>query len=331
MHKLPQPVKLWYVGPMFRYEAPQSGRYRQHTQIGAESLGSDDPAVDAEMIDLLGHMLSRLGITQARLHLNSVGDAETRAEYADELRSFLLAADVFDESQRARIEKNPLRAFDWDGDEIVELTERAPKMVDRLSDADREHFEQVRELLDGAGIDYVLDPRLVRGLDYYTRTVFEYRSDRLGAQSGVGGGGRYDRLVEQIGGRPTPAMGWGSGVERIAQVLVNSGMDEALAQASARPPQFLFAVTEPAARQRVFRAISELREQSIRVTMDLGGRSLKGQLKQASKAGIDWVVIIGPSEWESETATIRDMNASSQEQIELARLRDELAERAGLR
>src|SRR5919109_5457312 len=204
MHKLPQPVKLWYAGPMFRYEAPQSGRYRQHSQIGAEAIGSDDPAVDAELIDLLGHIYARLGLRDVRLHLTSIGDPDTRREYARELCDYLLRQDVFDAEQRARIEINPLRSFDWDEPQIVEVTEAAPKMLDRLSDGDREHFDEVRRLLDGAGIDYLIDPRLVRGLDYYTRTVFEFRSDLLGAQSGIGGGGRYDRLVEQIGGGPPP-------------------------------------------------------------------------------------------------------------------------------
>ena len=192
MHKLPQPVKLWYTGPMFRYERAQAGRYRQHAQIGAEAIGSDDPAVDAELIDVLAHLYARLRLPGVRLHLTSIGDASSRADYTRELRDDLLGHEVFDAEQRARIEINPMRAFDWDDPEIVAVTDSAPKMVDRLSPADAEHFEEVRRLLDGAAIDYVLDPRLVRGLDYYTRTVFEFRCDELGAQSGIGGGGRYD-------------------------------------------------------------------------------------------------------------------------------------------
>ena len=223
MHKLPQPVKLWYTGPMFRYEAPQSGRYRQHAQVGIETIGSDDPAVDAELIDLLAHLYARLGLTGIRLHLTSIGDPESRTEYSRELRDNLLGTDAFDAEQRARIEINPMRAFDWDSAEARAATDAAPKMVDRLSDEDRAHFDEVRALLDGAGIDYELDPRLVRGLDYYTRTVFEFRSDALGAQSGIGGGGRYDRLIEQIGGDPTPGAGWATGLERIAQAMEASG------------------------------------------------------------------------------------------------------------
>src|SRR4051812_1998914 len=191
MHKLPQPVKLWYTGPMFRYEAPQAGRFRQHGQVGVEAIGSDDPALDAELIDLLGHLYARLGLRGVRLHLTSIGSPETRSEYARELRDYLLRSDVFDAEQRERIELNPMRAFDWDKPEIRAVTDAAPKVLDRLSDEDRRHFEEVRRLLDGAGIDYEIDPRLVRGLDYYTRTVFEFRLDALGAQSGLGGGGRY--------------------------------------------------------------------------------------------------------------------------------------------
>ena len=245
MHKLPQPVKLWYTGPMFRYEAPQAGRYRQHAQVGLETIGSDDPAVDAELIDLLAHLYARLGLTGTRLHLTSIGDSVSRAEYARELRDHLLRSDAFDAEQRARIAINPMRAFDWDSPQARAATDAAPKMLDRLSDDDRAHFDAVRALLDGAGIDYELDPRLVRGLDYYTRTVFEFRSDALGAQSGIGGGGRYDRLIEQIGGGPTPGAGWATGLERIAQAMEAAG--RAPARDSADRPQLLFAVTEPAA------------------------------------------------------------------------------------
>ena len=153
MHKLPQPVKLWYEGPMFRYEAPQSGRFRQHGQFGVEAIGSDDPALDAELIDLLGHLYARLDLSAVRLHLTSIGTPESRREYARELRDFLLRSDAFDPEQRRRIEINPMRAFDWDAAEVRAVTDEAPKLVERLADDDREHFEEVRRLLDGAGID----------------------------------------------------------------------------------------------------------------------------------------------------------------------------------
>jgi histidyl-tRNA synthetase len=329
MHKLPLPVKLWYEGPMFRYEAPQAGRYRQHSQVGVEAIGSDDPALDAELIDLLGHLYARLDLNGVRLHLTSIGTPESRQDYARELRDHLLRSDVFDAEQRQRIELNPMRAFDWDGPEIRAVTDEAPKMIDRLADEDREHFEEVRRLLDGAGIDYDVDPRLVRGLDYYTRTVFEFRSDALGAQSGIGGGGRYDRLIEQIGGDPTPGVGWATGLERIAQAMEASGSAEAGAtHANGIGPRFLFAVTEPAARERVFRAMSELREEGLGATIDLGERSLKSQMKHASRTGVPWVVIVGPEEWSREAAVVRDMTAHRQEEVALSALRHELVRRA---
>jgi histidyl-tRNA synthetase len=329
MHKLPQPVKLWYEEPMFRYEAPQAGRYRQHSQVGVEAIGSDDPALDAELIDLLGHLYARLGLGGVRLHLTSIGTPESRAEYSRELSDFLLRSDVFDPEQRSRIELNPMRAFDWDEPDVREVTDAAPKLLERLSHEDREHFEEVRRLLDGAGIDYDIDPRLVRGLDYYTRTVFEFRSDALGAQSGIGGGGRYDRLIEQIGGDPTPGIGWASGLERIAQAISASGSAaEEASPSNGDAPRFLFAVTEPAARQRVFRAVSELREEGLGATMDLGDRSLKSQMKHAARTGVPWVVIVGPEEWSREAAVVRDMSAHRQEEVALSALRHELVTRA---
>jgi histidyl-tRNA synthetase len=329
MHKLPQPVKLWYEGPMFRYEAPQAGRYRQHSQVGVEAIGSDDPVLDAELIDLLGHLYARLGLTGVRLHLTSIGSPEARAEYTRELRDYLLRSDVFDAEQRRRIELNPLRAFDWDAPEARAVTNRAPKMLDRLSDEDRQHFDQVLRLLDGAGINYMLDPRLVRGLDYYTRTVFEFRFDALGAQSGLGGGGRYDRLIEQIGGDPTPGVGWATGLERVAEAMrLTAGAGAEERQPAAGGPRFVFAVTEPAARERVFRAVSELREEGLSATMEVGDRSLKAQMRRAARTGAPWVVIVGPDEWSREAAVVRDMSAHSQEEVPLSALRRELVDRA---
>jgi histidyl-tRNA synthetase len=331
MHKLPQPVKLWYSGPMFRYEAPQAGRFRQHSQVGAEVIGSDDPAVDAELIDLLARLYAQLELPGVRLYLTSIGDSESRAGYARELREFLLSTDVFDQEQRSRIEVNPLRAFDWGSEEIRAVTDRAPKMIDRLTESDRAHFEEVRRLLDSAGVQYALDPTLVRGLDYYTRTVFEFRCDALGAQSGIGGGGRYDRLIEQIGGDETPAAGWASGLERMAQAFTarDSGdarFDTGLESMSG--PTFVFAVTEPAARPHAFGVISGLRSEGVGATIDLGGRSLKGQMKQAGRMGAPWVVIIGPAEWSREVATVRDMGRPDQQEVALDRLRVELMDRA---
>src|SRR5579875_2635700 len=221
MHKLPQPVKLWYLGPFFRSEAPQRGRYRQFWQIGAEVIGAAGPEVDAEVIVLLAEIYEAIGARETRLRLSSLGTPQTRVEYREELTAFLRAhEDGLSPEVVARIDLNPMRAFDASDERTRRTMAQAPLLLDRLAPEDAEHFARVRELLDDAGVAYELDPTLVRGLDYYTRTVFEFTSDALGAQSGVGGGGRYDGLIEQVGGHPTPASGWAAGVERM---LLSSG------------------------------------------------------------------------------------------------------------
>src|SRR4051812_17786325 len=222
MHKRPQPVKLWYWGPFFRYEAPQAGRYRQFNQVGVEAIGSAEPSMDAEVVALLADLLS--DVPGVRLRISSLGTPATRRDYSDELREYLYAhADGLSEDVRSRLDANPLRAFDSDHPGTQAVVRDAPRLLDRLSDDDAEHFAQVRSLLDELGIEYEVDGTLVRGLDYYTRTVFEFTSDSLGAQSGVGGGGRYDLLIEQLGGPPTPGIGWAAGIERI---LLASGEAE---------------------------------------------------------------------------------------------------------
>ncbi|MBA2580303.1 MAG: histidine--tRNA ligase, partial [Thermoleophilaceae bacterium] len=216
LHKRPQPVRVWYLGPFFRHEAPQAGRYRQFAQIGAEALGSDDPSLDAELILLLSELLERAGARGLRLSIGSLGTPETRRTYSEELREHLREReDQLSEDVRARLDRNPLRAFDSDHPGTRAAVADAPRLIDRLAAEDSQHFTEVRGLLDDAGLAYEVDGTLVRGLDYYTRTVFEYTSEALGAQSGVGGGGRYDGLVEELGGPPTPGVGWAAGVERI--------------------------------------------------------------------------------------------------------------------
>ncbi len=217
MHKLPQPVKLWYLGSFYRAEAPQRGRYRQFWQVGAEAIGSPSPETDAELIVLLSDLQQALGVRQSRLLLSSLGTPATRAEYREELTAYLHAhEDRLSPEVAARIDLNPMRAFDAKDRVTRETMQRAPKLLDRLAPDDADHFARVRELLDDAGVRYELDPTLVRGLDYYARTVFEFTSEALGAaQSTVGGGGRYDGLIELLGGRPTPASGWAAGVERM--------------------------------------------------------------------------------------------------------------------
>jgi histidyl-tRNA synthetase len=305
MHKLPQPVKLWYLSSCFRRERPQKGRYRQFWQVGAEAVGSDDPAVDAETIVLLADILREIGARGLRLRLSSLGTPASRAEYRAELQDFLRAHEAeLSQEVRDRIDLNPLRAFDADHPGTKRVMQSAPRLLDRLAPDDREHFDEVRGLLDAAGIAYEIDPTLVRGLDYYTRTVFEFTSDALGAQSGVGGGGRYDGLMEQLGGPPTPGMGWAAGVERI---LLASGRTPA-----AEPPVDLYvAYAKPQLRAAAFTLAAQARHAGLATRLELGGRSLKGQLKQADRAGARYVAILG-----DEGASLKDMETGEQRTVE---------------
>ena len=220
MQKLAQPVKLAYSGPFFRHERPQAGRYRQFHQIGAEAIGSDSPLADAESIGLLAELLAELGVPGVELRLGSLGSLEARRAYLEELKAHLHANEgELSEDVRERIDVNPLRAFDSDHEGTRGVMAGAPTIVERLEGEDAEHFAEVRALLEAAGVEYSIDPTLVRGLDYYTRTIFSFVCDRLGAQSEIGGGGRYDGLIEQLGGPPTPAVGWAAGIERILLAL----------------------------------------------------------------------------------------------------------------
>ena len=307
MHKLPQPVKLWYWGPFFRYERAQAGRHRQFTQVGAEALGSDDPAVDAEMILLLGELLEEAGTRGLRLRLSSLGSSETRAAYLDELRDHLRAReDQLSDDVRRRLDANPLRAFDSDHQGTRAATDDAPKLLDRLSPEDSEHFEQVRALLDAAGQAYEIDPRLVRGLDYYTRTVFEFTSDVLGAQSGVGGGGRYDGLVERLGGPPTPAVGWAAGIERILLASEHEPKPAPLdVFVALNPPS-------PQSAREALLAVQELRADGRRARMEQAGRSLKTQLKHADRLGAARALIVG----EQDGFVVRDMRTGEEHRFD---------------
>ena len=305
MHKLPQPVKLWYLSSFFRAEAPQRGRYRQFWQVGAEAIGSAAPEVDAELIVLLAELLEAMSVKGARLSLASLGTPETRAEYRDELTAYLreheqqLSADV-----RNRIDLNPMRAFDASDPSTREVMKSAPKLLDRLSSEDAEHFAQVRLLLDDAGVGYELDPTLVRGLDYYTRTVFEFSSDALGAQSGVGGGGRYDRLMELLDGPPTPGCGWAAGVERI---LLSAG--ELPVQADL--VDLFVSLASADLGRAAFSLALEARRAGLNAQLELAGRSLRGQLKHADRIGARYVAIVG-----EEGTSLKNMESG--EQLELS-------------
>jgi histidyl-tRNA synthetase len=297
MHKLPQPVKVWYAGPFFRHEAPQAGRYRQFTQIDAEALGSDDPTLDAELILLLAELFERAGTGPSRLRLSSLGARATRADYLEELTGYLRGReDELSEDVRARLEQNPLRAFDADHPGTQAVMADAPRLLDRLSPEDAEHFVQVRELLDAAGLPYELDPTLVRGLDYYTRTVFEFESERLGAQAALGGGGRYDGLIEELGGPPTPGVGWAAGVERMLLAAGDAG-DE-------NDAEVFIAVMEGAT--DAFVLAQRLRRAGLRTQMEQAGRGMKGQMKHANRLGARVVVIMG------DQIEVKDMDSGEQ-------------------
>jgi histidyl-tRNA synthetase len=299
MHKLPQPVKLWTWGPFFRHEAPQAGRFRQFTQLDVEALGSDDPSVDAELILLLAEFLERAGAGETGLRLSSLGTPETRSLYIEELRTYLREHEAeLSEDVRARLEQNPLRAFDADHPGTKAVLKSAPRLLDRLSPEDAEHLAEVRELLDDAGLAYELDSSLVRGLDYYTRTVFEFESPRLGAQSALGGGGRYDLLVEELGGPRTPANGWAAGIERI---LLAAAEDEA-----AEDSRVYVALAKPDAAREGLRLARRLRAEGFRVEMEQAGRSLRGQLRQADRIGARSTVIVG------DGIDVKDMDSGAQ-------------------
>jgi histidyl-tRNA synthetase len=308
MHKLAQPVKFWYLSSFFRAEAPQRGRYRQFWQVGAEAIGSAAPATDAELIMLLADLLYALG-ARARLRLASLGSPETRAEYRTQLADFLRAhEDELAPEVRARIDFNPMRAFDSGDRRTREIMRTAPKLLDRLAPDDAEHFAAVRELLDDAEVRYEVDPTLVRGLDYYTRTLFEFTSDELGAQSGVGGGGRYDRLIEQLGGASTPASGWAAGVERM---LLASGE-----RATAPELVDLFvAVADAGASRPAFALSRQARSAGLASQLELAGRSLKGQLKHADRIRARYVAIVNDS---AGASILKNMESGEQRELGLA-------------
>ncbi len=289
MHKLPQPVKLWYLSSCFRYERAQKGRYRQFWQIGAEAIGSDDPAVDGESIALLATVLEQLGVGGLQLRIGSLGGAAARERYRELLKSYLRDnEDRLAEDVRARIELNPLRAFDAADQDTRAVMAGAPLLLDHLDQEDLDHFAQVRALLDAIELPYVVDASLVRGLDYYARTVFEFSSDALGAQSGVGGGGRYDGLAEQLDGPPTPAVGWAAGIDRI--LLVAEQRPEP------QPLTLLFVALgddSTAARISGFALSNSARHAGIPAQIELAGRSLKGQLKHADRLDARYIAVVG--------------------------------------
>jgi histidyl-tRNA synthetase len=320
MHKLPLPVKLWYLAPMFRYEAPQAGRYREHWQLGAEAIGSDDPLLDAEVIALLDGILRRLEVPGLRLRVGSMGDAAGRGPYRERLTRYLEDhVEALDEDARARMRDNPLRLFDTKDPRVAEMMRGAPVLLDHLSPAADAHRRRVLEALDRLGIAYEEDPALVRGFDYYTMTVFEFTSDRLGAQSAVGGGGRYDGLVEALGGPPTPGIGFGAGIERIVLAMTGEA-----GEPSPAPLDCYLAVPDARLRLEGLALLERLRAAGLRCDWDLRGRSMKGMMRHAASLGARRAVILGPREREAGVATVRDMDSGEQREVPLDGLAEAL-------
>jgi histidyl-tRNA synthetase len=313
----PQPVRLWYVAPMYRYAAPQAGRYREHYQFGVEAIGSDDAAVDAEVIALQAAWYHALGLEDLELHINSIGDPACRPAYRATLVAYFepLRERLSPESQE-RLEKNPMRILDSKDERDQQLVAGAPRIAEYLCAECREHLETVCAHLTARGVEHVLDDTLVRGLDYYTRTAWEWIPVADGrAQATISGGGRYDGLAEQIGGKRTPGVGFGCGIERLVLALEKQGRAP-----EERGCDWFVAVDVPEARPRVGALLDEARANGLSAEMDLAGRSLKGQLRHARRLRARVVSVIGPGEWSRGVARLRDDAVPLEDDVPLGRL-----------
>ena len=315
LHRGQLPVKVWYAGPFFRAERPQAGRYRQFSQVGIEAIGSDDPAVDAEVITIAYDGYRGLGLQRFTLELNSLGDAQCRPAYRERLQQFLRALDL-DADTRRRVEINPLRVLDDKREKVRDQVVDAPLIGDHLCDDCRAHYDAVREFLTDLGIEWREAPRLVRGLDYYTRTTFEFVHDGLGAQSGIGGGGRYDGLSETLGGPPLPGIGFGLGVDRTLLAL-QSEDDVPAAPSTAE----VFAVpVGVAARRELFKVIGRLRRGGVAADMAYGDRGLKGAMKAADRSGARLAIVLGDRDLADGVAQLKDLTTGEQEAVALSEL-----------
>lgn len=310
MHSLPQPVRLYYFCPVFRYERPQAGRFRQHHQFGVEVLGDADPSVDAEVVELAWRLMLSLGLRDVTLLLNSIGDPQCRPGYIAALKAYysshhhLICTDC-----RHRLEHNPLRLLDCKVETCRALGEGAPRSIEHLCLACQDHWDKLQQYLATMNVPYQIDHRLVRGLDYYTRTVFEVQPLEGGAQSTICGGGRYDGLIQQLDGRPTPGIGFATGMERLALNLKRSGV----AVSEEPGPRYLVANVGDAARSAALELATQIRQAGVGAMLSSGSRTLRGQLRQANALGIPYVVIIGDEELQRGEVVIRDMAASTQE------------------
>jgi histidyl-tRNA synthetase len=314
LHREAQPVKLYTIATMYRYAAPQRGRYREHWQLSVEAIGSDDPAIDAEIIQLYDELLARLGITRYELLLNSIGDENCRPQYLERLTAWLDEhEDVLDDEARQKRATSPLRVFDVKSERVQAALADAPKIGDSLCDDCRAHFDAVRAHLENYGVEFTLVPTLVRGLDYYTRTTFEFVDEAIGAQSSICGGGRYDGLIEELGGQPTPGIGFGAGIERLLLSLEDAGTEP-------EPDEIdvFVALHDAGDKPRVLPLVQELRRRGLRADVDYGGRSLKGQLTQANRLRAKAIV-----EWGLERSKIR-RRGEQDEEVATAELAERL-------
>lgn len=306
------PVKVYYQGPFFRYEQPQAGRYRQLQQVGIEAIGVDDPALDAEVISVADAGFRGLGLTDFRLEVTSLGDETCRPQYRELLQDFLFRLPLDEETKR-RAQLNPLRVLDDKRPNVREMTADAPLMIDHLSESAKAHFDQVLGHLDALGISYVVNPRMVRGLDYYTKTTFEFVHDGLGAQSGIGGGGRYDGLMAELGGQALSGIGFGLGVDRAVLALQAEGKtvgDPASCDVFGVP-------MGEVAKQRLVALAGELRAAGIRVDLAYGGRGIKGAMKLADRSGARYTLVLGDRDLAEGTIGLKEMATGEQRQIPL--------------
>ena len=325
MHNLAQPVRLYYFCPVFRYERPQAGRYRQHHQFGVEVLGDGDASVDAEVIEMGWNLMASLGLTGLSLLVNNIGDVQCRPAYIAGLKDYYsqhfaqLCADC-----RARLERNPLRLLDCKQPKCQAIGAEAPRSSEHLCPECQEHWDRLLEYLGLIGIPHRVDHRLVRGLDYYTRTVFEIQPEQEGSQSTICGGGRYDGLIEQIGGRPTPGVGFATGMERMVLNLKRQEVDVPDEPA----PRYLLASTGQDARNAALHIASRMRQMGVGAILSGGSRSLRGQLRQANALSVHYVVIVGEDELANDQVTVRNMVDGGQESVPLARFLKDLEDGA---
>ena len=322
MHNLPQPVRMYYFCPVFRYERPQAGRFREHHQFGLEVLGDPDPSVDAEVIEFASRFMGSLGLSDINILVNSIGDLECRPGYISRLRDYYtgLKAQLCPDCL-TRLERNPLRLLDCKVETCHALGDEAPRSADHLCQPCQDHWDRLEEYLAAMGITYQVDHRLVRGLDYYTRTVFEVQPQDVGGQSTILGGGRYDGLVEELGGRATPGIGFATGMERLTLNLQRGGV----AVPDVPAPSYLVANVGPGARAAALKLAADLRRAGVGAVLSSGSRALRGQMRQANALNIPYALILGDDEIERGEVMVRDMLASTQESRSMPEFIDEVS------